>query len=233
MPIYQLNESLVFPHPSLANEDGILAVGGDLTIERLLLAYQNGIFPWYNEGEPIIWWSPDPRFVLFPEKIRITKSTRQSIRNAGFSVTFDTQFEQVIRNCKHVKRGKQPHGTWITEDMLNAYNNIHRAGFAHSVEVWKENELVGGLYGISIGKCFFGESMFHKASNASKIALIHLTLNLHRHGFWLIDCQQETDHLKRLGAEAISRSEFLQLLEKNTREQSIIGSWEHQFETVE
>ncbi len=233
MPIYLLNDSLVFPHPSLSNEDGIIAVGGDLSVKRLILAYENGIFPWYNDTDPIIWWSPDPRFVLFPEKIKISKSTRQVIRNSGFSITYDTVFESVIQNCQQIDRGAQRRGTWITEDMLQAYIKLHEAGYAHSVEVWKEDKLVGGLYGVSIGKCFFGESMFHLASNASKVALADLTSNLHRHGFWLIDCQQETDHLKRLGAEAISRMDFLQYLEKNKEEQSIIGSWKDQFEPVE
>jgi len=233
MPIYLLNEALVFPHPSLSNEDGIIAVGGDLTIDRLLLAYQNGIFPWYNEGEPIIWWSPDPRFVLFPNNIRVSKSTRQVIRNGGFTITYDTAFDQVIQECKHIKRGKTPHGTWITEEMLDAYMRLHTIGFAHSVEVWQDNELVGGLYGVSIGKIFFGESMFHKVSNASKVALIDLSVNLHRHGFWLIDCQQETNHLKSLGAEAISRENFLEYLEKNTTEQTLEGSWEDLFKKVE
>lgn len=233
MPIYLLNESLVFPNPSLSNEDGVLAVGGDLTVDRLILAYENGIFPWYNDGDPIIWWSPDPRFVLFPDKIKISKSTRQTIRNSGFRISYDTVFETVIQNCQQIDRGERRRGTWITDDMLKAYIKLHEAGYAHSVEVWKDKELVGGLYGVSIGKCFFGESMFHFASNASKVALVSLTTNLHRHGFWLIDCQQETDHLKSLGAEAISRMDFLQYLKRNTEEQTIIGSWEHQFETVE
>ena len=210
MPIFQLTEELIFPHPTLA-EDGILAVGGDLSPERLILAYQNGIFPWYNEGEPIIWHAPDPRFVLFPEKLKISKSLRQLINKKIYICTFNNDFKNVIHNCKKIKRKKQ-NGTWITDDMINAYVNLHKLGFALSVEVYnKENKLVGGLYGVKLGKVFFGESMFSKESNTSKIALAYLIEKLDLN---LIDAQVHTQHLENLGGEYISLSDFLLLLKK-------------------
>lgn len=225
MPVFLLSDDdLVFPDPSLAREDGILAIGGDLTAKRLLLAYQMGIFPWYNEGEPIIWWSPDPRFVVFPDKIRVTKSLRQVLRNGNFEVTYDTEFRKVITACQQNDRGRG-HGTWITTDMLEAYCQLHDEGYAHSTEVWKDGQLVGGLYGISLGKCFFGESMFFKVSNASKVAFVSLAKNLEALGFWMIDCQQETGHLQRLGAECLPRLQFQEILRRNTKEQTIVGKW--------
>ncbi len=226
MPVFWLSEKdLSFPHPELANEDGILAIGGDLSIERLLLAYNNGLFPWYNPDDPILWWSPDPRFVLFPEELKIAKSMRSYFNQKKFTVTFDRDFETVIRNCKSQVRKGQSGDTWISEDMVKAYCNLHRAGYAHSVEVWKESILVGGLYGVSLGKIFFGESMFSKVSNASKFGFITLVQYLINKGYTLIDCQQETEHLKSLGGRNISRAEFLERIVENQQELTVAGSW--------
>ncbi|MCT1529565.1 leucyl/phenylalanyl-tRNA--protein transferase [Sphingobacterium daejeonense] len=206
---YLLDENeLVFPHPSLADEDGLLAVGGDLSIERLLLAYENGIFPWYNEDSPILWYAPLERFVLSPAKIRISKSLKQVLRSNKFQVTIDKDFSSVIKNCAVISR-KDQDGTWIVSDMQEAYNRLHKAGYAHSVEVWQGEELVGGLYGVQVGKVFCGESMFSKVSNASKIALVHLAKNF---GLSLIDCQIPSDHLRKMGAELIPQEEYLSIL---------------------
>jgi leucyl/phenylalanyl-tRNA--protein transferase len=231
MPIYLLSEDeLQFPHPSLTSENGILAVGGDLSAERLILAYQYGIFPWFNEGDPILWWSPDPRFVLFPDELKISRSMRPYFNQKKFGCTIDRDFRAVIRHCQQNRRGRQAGmGTWITEEMLEAYVRLHELGFAHSVEVWKGDELVGGLYGLAFGKCFFGESMFTKVSNASKFGFISLVRYLEERGFWLIDCQQETRHLASLGARSISREKFLSILEKNREEDGEIGKWDHVF----
>lgn len=226
MPVFWLSEKdLNFPHPELANEDGILAIGGDLSVERLLIAYNNGLFPWYNPEDPILWWSPDPRFVLFPEELKIAKSMRSYFNQRKFEVSFDRSFEQVIRNCKTQTRKGQVGGTWISEAMVNAYCNLHKAGYAHSVEVWKDDELVGGLYGIGLGKMFFGESMFSKMSNASKVGFITLVKYLTAKDYRLIDCQQETKHLKSLGGNNISRSSFLKMVRENQDLPTIVGSW--------
>lgn len=226
MPIFWLSEREVrFPDPSLANEDGILAIGGDLSPERLLRAYRMGIFPWFNEGDPILWWSPDPRFVLFPDELKVSKSMRPYFNQAKFGLTIDQDFESVIRACQTKSRKGQLGGTWITEEMLGAYCRLHQLGYAHSVEVWEEKKLVGGLYGIALGKCFFGESMFTHVSNASKFGFIALVLILREKGFWLIDCQQETRHLKSLGARGIPRSQFLEYLQKNWREIDAPEDW--------
>lgn len=215
MPIFQLTEDLVFPHPKFANDDGILAVGGDLSVNRLILSYKNGIFPWFNEDDPIIWWSPDPRCVLFTDNIKISKSMRQLLSKNEFDVTLDNNFVDVISNCGKTKRKGQK-GTWITEEMRFAYLELHKQGFAHSVEVWNNSELVGGLYGVFIGKTFFGESMFAKKSNTSKYGFIKLVEALNKSDVSLIDCQTTTEHLISLGAEEINRDRFLQLLEVNT-----------------
>lgn len=226
MPIHWLSDqTLAFPHPKHADAQGILAVGGDLSPERLILAYQNGIFPWFNPEDPIIWWSPNPRFVLFPDKLKVAKSMRPYFNQKKYSVTYDTHFRAVITACQQSRRNYGGGGTWITEDMLEAYCVLHDLGFAHSVEVWKDDKLVGGLYGISLGKCFFGESMFAKANNASKFGFISLVRQLKNAGFWLIDCQQETKHLASLGAEAIDRTKFLEYLEKNKEESQSRGKW--------
>jgi leucyl/phenylalanyl-tRNA--protein transferase len=206
--IFRLDECLLFPDPELAEPDGLLAVGGDLSTERLLLAYQNGIFPWYGDDTPILWYSPHERFVLFPAELKVSKSMRQLLRPDKFAVTVDTCFEKVITACSSVTRNGQD-GTWITGEMKAAYIQFHSDGFAHSVEVWQQNNLVGGLYGIKMGAVFCGESMFSLASNASKIALIHLCNS----GLYqLIDCQVHTNHLASMGARLISRKEYMDVL---------------------
>ncbi|WP_425076680.1 leucyl/phenylalanyl-tRNA--protein transferase [Psychroserpens sp. S379A] len=204
-----LGDDIVFPEVSKASKEGILAVGGDLSIERLLEAYKNGIFPWFEEDEPILWWSPDPRFVLFPEKLKISKSMRQVMRNSDFRITVNEDFEAVIDNCSKIKRAGQ-NGTWITNELKEAYIKLHELGFAKSVEVWLDNELVGGLYGVDLNNgVFCGESMFSKVSNASKVGFISFVQNTN---YKLIDCQVYTNHLESLGAEEMSRQEFLKHL---------------------
>lgn len=215
MPIYRLSKELVFPPPSLGTEEGLLAVGGDLSPERLLLAYCNGIFPWFSKNEPILWWSPDPRFILYPNDIVISHSMKKILKKQTFNVTFDKCFRDVITNCGKLREDKE--GTWITQDMVEAYCKLHDLGYAHSVEAWYEEKLVGGLYGIAIGKCFFGESMFSTMSNASKAAFITLTQKLIENDFLVIDCQVYTKHLESLGAVNVPREEFLKLIEKGIR----------------
>ena len=213
MPVFRLAEDLLFPPPALAEEDGLLAVGGDLSNDRILLAYSMGIFPWYSDGSPILWWSPDPRLVLIPEDLKVSRSLSQVIKKGVFSVTIDTAFDRVIRNCAEVNRKRQQ-GTWITEEMIRAYISLHCAGYAHSVESWDSGELVGGLYGIALGKAFFGESMLAIKSNASKVAFVTLVEYLNKLNFSFVDCQVTTEHLKSLGAREISRKKFLQMLKK-------------------
>ena len=207
MPVYRLSDDLVFPHPSLADPSGLLAVGGDLSPERLLLAYANGIFPWYSDPDPILWWSPDPRLVLFPGELKISHSLRRTLKKQVFEVTLNGAFGEVIRAC-----GRTRDETWITREMIEAYEALHELGFAHSVETFCEGRLVGGLYGIALGRAFFGESMFSVMSDASKVALVCLVEHLSERGFQFIDCQTSTEHLKSLGAREISRKEFLGLL---------------------
>lgn len=224
MPIYELNELPIFPDPEEA-ENGIVAVGGDLSIERLLMAYSSGIFPWYNDGEPIIWWSPDPRFVLFPEKLKVSKSMKQLLRKKAFRVTMDTAFGEVIRECASA-RYRDRTGTWITKEMIEAYEQMHLMGFAHSVEVWnQEGQLAGGLYGVALGQCYFGESMFFKESNASKYGFIKLVEMLRKRDYQLIDCQVFTQHLESLGAEHVSRKSFIKMVEAYTSEPRNVGTW--------
>lgn len=226
MPVFWLPEDeLIFPHPELANRDGILAIGGDLSPQRLLLAYESGIFPWFNPEDPIIWWSPDPRFVLFPEELKVARSMRPIFNQQKFSLTLDQDFQAVIKGCQAQYRKGQGGGTWITDDMVEAYTTVHELGYAHSVEVWQDGNLVGGLYGLAIGKCFFGESMFARVSNASKFGFISLVKKLQELEFWLIDCQQNTRHLASLGARGIPRKEFLSYLERNKGEETLLGSW--------
>lgn len=222
---YWLNDSLVFPPVTEANRQGILALGGDLSVERLLLAYSSGIFPWYSEGEPIVWYSPNPRFVLFPEKLSVSKSMRQTLKRGQFQVTLDTNFRAVMTNCQQVRREKQE-GTWITNDMLEAYCALHEQGYAHSVEVWEAGKLVGGLYGVSLGRIFFGESMFAHVSNASKTGFITLVGKLAERGFQLIDSQVYTAHLDSLGAESIPRRNYIQLLKTAIETgETLRGKW--------
>lgn len=208
----------------MAQPNGVLAIGGDLGFERLMLAYQYGIFPWYNADDPIIWWHPDPRFVLFTEDVRITKSMRPYFNQERFRLTLDQNFEAVLRACKTVKR-KDQKDTWISEDIIRAYTTLHEQGYAHSVEVWEGNDLVGGMYGVSLGKIFFGESMFSKVSNASKFGLIALCHILHKKGFPFIDCQISNSHLKSMGGRYISRSAFLAYLRANMKMETLRGSW--------
>lgn len=207
--IFQLDERLLFPKPELAEPDGLLALGGDLSSERLILAYQHGIFPWYSDDTPILWYAPHERFVLYPSELRISKSMRQVLRSARFKVTVNEAFEQVINACSMVPREGQD-GTWITDDMKQAYLNLHQLGHAHSYEVWLHDELVGGLYGVPTGRVFCGESMFSKVSNASKTALISLCQSGLYH---LVDCQVHTEHLESMGAKFISREAYLHILQ--------------------
>lgn len=211
MPLYLLTDDLIFPDLRLSMDDGLLAIGGDLSTERLMLAYRSGIFPWFSEGEPLMWWSPPERMVLFPDELKIHKSMRPVLNQHRFRITFDQAFGEVIQNCARIHRPGQP-GTWITADMQQAYRVLHQKGYAHSVEVWQADELVGGLYGIAVGKVFCGESMFAKVSNASKAGFITLVQHLQQQGFELIDCQIYTDHLASLGAAEIDREEFIHLL---------------------
>lgn len=206
-----LNENLWFPPVSEALGDGLLAIGGDLKPERLILAYKNGIFPWYD-GDLPLWWNPNPRFVLFPEELVVSKSMKNTINQQKFVFTINQAFEEVIDNCKKIERKNQD-GTWINEDVKTAYIQLHKMGYAHSAETWLNNQLVGGLYGIKMGKIFFGESMFAKESNASKFALIHYVQQLQTEGIALIDCQVYTEHLESLGAKMIMREQFMQLIE--------------------
>ena len=217
MPVFQLNRDIVFPSPELAEPDGLIAVGGDLSPERLLEAYRSGIFPWYSEGDPILWWTPSPRLALFPEEFYISRRLARIIRQNIFSVTADSAFEEVITNCA-AKRSENRNETWITQDMLSAYCHLHELGYAHSIECWKEDKLVGGLYGIALDQVFFGESMFSDMSNSSKIALNALVQHAIKSGIVLIDCQMRTEHLINLGAREISRARFQNLLRKNIQE---------------
>jgi len=206
MSVYLLSCAPDFPPADAANPDGLLAVGGDLSPERLLIAYQNGIFPWFGPHDPILWWSPDPRLVLYPDKLHVAKSLAKTLRQGRFRMTFDQAFAEVIRGCRDCRRDS---GTWIVPAMVNAYGRLHQMGFAHSVEAWDDQGLAGGLYGVSLGRCFFGESMFSRRPNASKAALVHLVGFLKRLGFGLIDCQVSSDHLRGLGAREIPRDLFL------------------------
>ena len=206
-----LKKEILFPNVETANRDGIIAIGGDLSQERLILAYKSGIFPWYNEGEPIVWYSPDPRMVLYPKKLEISKSMRSVLNSGKFKITFNQNFEEVITNCKMIDRKDQP-GTWITDEMQKAYIGLHKTGIAKSVEVWQNDTMVGGLYGIDIGHGFCGESMFSKVSNASKTAFIHLVQKCEKENYKIIDCQVYNEHLASLGAEEISRKEFIKIL---------------------
>ena len=201
-----------FPPLTWANEDGLLAMGGDLSPQRLLRAYRRGIFPWFNEEDPILWWSLDPRMILIPQQFKLSNSLAKVIRNGGFEVRVDTAFEQVMRACAAPRKDQE--GTWISEDIIAGYAGLHDMGYAHSVETWLNGELVGGLYGVSIGRMFYGESMFCRVSNASKVAIAHLCAQLTRWEFGMIDCQMETSHLGSLGGYSIPRDKFITELEK-------------------
>lgn len=226
MPVFQLTDDILFPPPELAREDGLLAVGGDLSVPRLLLAYQHGIFPWYSPGEPILWWAPAPRCVLFPAEFHLSTRTERLRRQGKFAVTFDTAFAQVMGDCAGLRADDAGNGTWIDEAMQAAYGELHRLGHAHSVECWQQGELVGGLYGVALGGIFFGESMFSRKANASKIALAALVERLADWEFDLIDCQVASDHLIRLGARLIPGAEFQQRLTAALGKEGRRGSWQ-------
>jgi leucyl/phenylalanyl-tRNA--protein transferase len=214
-----------FPDPLKAGKDGLLAAGGDLSAEALISAYSAGIFPWYDADSPILWWSPDPRLVLFPEHFQLSYTLKQTIKRGKYTVRFDHDFPAVIRCCALVQRRNQK-GTWITPDMQQAYINLHQQGYAHSVETYSADVLAGGLYGVSLGRAFFGESMFHHQADASKVALYYLVEQMKKWDFHFIDAQQPTAHLKSLGAEEISRKEFLGRLKKALEYPARIGKWE-------
>ncbi len=224
MPIFRLDYEITFPPAELADQDGILAIGGDLSPQRLIRAYSDGIFPWYSDGQPILWWSPDPRMVLYPANLRISKSMQQVIKSKKFSITLDKEFEAVITACK-MARGRDRRSTWITAEMRNAYIELHRLGYAHSVEVWADQKLAGGLYGVSLGSVFFGESMFTRISNASKFGFIQLVCLLHEKKFTMIDCQVPSEHLSGFGAEEIGRPEFLSGLKEGLKDKTLEGNW--------
>lgn len=215
---------------ALAEPDGLLAAGGDLSASRLLEAYRHGIFPWYGPEQPILWWSPDPRLVLRPSNIRISRSMDKVLRNRSYEVRFDTEFERVVRACAAPR--DEDGGTWISEDMIVAYRALHELGFAHSVETWVDEQLVGGLYGINIGRMFYGESMFSRVADASKIALVHLCQVLKQHDYPLIDCQMQTAHLQRMGGETMPRAQFCQEVAELVLQPSIIKSWDFSFRSV-
>ena len=215
MPLHVLNERIWFPPVSEADEDGLLAIGGDLSIERILFAYKNGIFPWYD-GDVPLWWSPNPRFILLPDELKVSKSMRALLKKNAFEFTINKAFEKVITACKQIER-KDQDGTWINDDIINSYTNLHKSGFAHSAEVWFDDELVGGLYGIRMGNIFFGESKFSNKSNASKYAFIKFVQHLKEEGVVMIDCQVYTEHLESLGARMIDRDLFLEILHKHIK----------------
>ena len=214
MPVFQLTEKIIFPPPELAEENGLLAIGGDLSAKRLLLAYSKGIFPWYSAGEPILWWSPSPRLVIIPNEFKVPSRLSRFIKQQKYKVTMDQAFHQVIMACANAAN-RQEKGTWIDDDMIEAYTLLHEMGYAHSVECWMDDELVGGLYGIALGKIFFGESMFSRQSNASKVAFVYLAEKLLERDFDLIDCQLKTEHLMQFGAREIPGAEFQDLLAKS------------------
>jgi len=223
MTVFYLTDKILFPPVHYAEPSGILAVGGDLAPERLLEAYSRGIFPWFSDDSPIIWWSPDPRFVVYPGKVKVSRSMRKVLERGIFRITFDTAFMEVVTECSMPRKHEQ--GTWITEDMIEAYVKLHAMGFAHSVEAWNGDTLAGGLYGVSLGRVFFGESMFSRESNASKAAFITLAINLRRSGFDIIDSQVHTDHLESLGAFEMPREEFIGIIKKSLSAETIKGNW--------
>ncbi len=232
MAVFLTSDTPAFPHPENANPDGLLAIGGKLDIQWLITAYEQGIFPWFDDENPILWWSPNPRIVLFPQDFKLSKSLRRVIKQKKFEVRFDSCFSQVIENCAITPRQDNP-GTWITSEVKRAYTDLHEFGIAHSVEVFDKDKLVGGLYGVSLGKAFFGESMFFLQRDASKLSLYYLCQELSRWGFHFIDAQVETSHLMSLGAVKMERSHFLQILETATNHPTCLGKWtktiQHEF----
>ncbi len=224
MTVYRLNREPIFPRPEAADPEGMLAIGGDLSIPRLLEAYRRGIFPWFSEDQPILWWSPDPRMVLPPKEFHCPKRLERVLRSSKFTFTLDRDFPSVIHTCATAERPEQD-GTWITDGMVEAYIALHEAGYAHSVEAWSDGNLAGGLYGISLGSCFFGESMFAHESDASKAAFTMLVQQLIDWGYTLIDCQLHTEHLARFGARDIPRHDFLQQLAQGLENPTRLGPW--------
>jgi leucyl/phenylalanyl-tRNA--protein transferase len=225
MPVYRLDRRIpIFPSPEEAEPDGLIAVGGDLSVPRLLEAYSNGIFPWFEPGEELLWWSPDPRLILEPGKLRVSRSLRATIRKGTYETRFDTAFRDVIQGCASIKR-KHEDGTWISRDIKRAYGELHDLGLAHSIESWADGELVGGLYGVRLGAAFFGESMFAKRTDASKVAVAALCDQCLKRGIEFIDCQIRSEHLISLGAETISRTEFLARLQTTNAQDFEPGSW--------
>jgi leucyl/phenylalanyl-tRNA---protein transferase len=223
--LFRIPDQHVFPDPSLSEPSGLLGVGGDLSVPRLLLAYRQGIFPWYSDGQPILWWSPDPRMVLRTDSLKVPRSLGKRIRQQRYRVTMDQAFSQVIRNCKSADRPGQA-GTWLTQAMLDGYDALHAAGHAHSVEAWDaDGSLVGGLYGVAIGQLYCGESMFAHAPDASKVAFVHLVRQLHQWGFPIVDCQVYTDHLDRFGATEVPRQEYLRTIQPLVAAPGKTGTW--------
>jgi leucyl/phenylalanyl-tRNA---protein transferase len=223
MPFFRLSAEPTFPPPELAEPEGLLAIGGDLSTERILTAYRHGIFPWYEPGGPILWWSPDPRLVLIPRELRITRRLARTIRQGKFETRYNTSFAQVIRACAETPR-QHEEGTWITPEMQQAYIRLHELGHAQCMESWREGRLVGGIYGVRVGRCFCGESMFHRETDASKVALAALAQRLQAEGVDIIDCQVKSDHLVYLGAREIPRARFLHLLKSGARGRPRIGT---------
>lgn len=226
MPIYLLGKKTVFPSPELATPEGIIAAGGDLSPQRLLNAYAAGIFPWFTEEDPILWWSPDPRMVLLPGDLHISASMKKLLKKKWFHITYDRHFQEVIEGCGMPRKTQQ--GTWITKEIRDAYVRLHELGYAHSVEVWDSpgKKLVGGLYGVSLGKCFFGESMFHLVTNASKYGFVTFVQKLFKIGFMMVDGQVPSPHLKKLGCKEIPRKEFLNRLAEGLKHETVLGKWE-------
>ncbi|MCK5695341.1 MAG: leucyl/phenylalanyl-tRNA--protein transferase [Desulfobacula sp.] len=224
MPLFRLSKRIDFPPAWLARSDGLLCIGGDLSPTRLLLAYKNGIFSWFSKDEPFLWWSPDPRLVLFPKEINISKSLNKKIKKNLLKVTVDTAFEQTIRSCAKPRK-KEHEGTWLVDEMIDSYIQLHNMGYAHSIETWRDNKLVGGLYGVCLGGSFFGESMFSFESDASKIALVALANHLTKQCFDLIDCQVTTPHLLNMGACEISRNSFLDIINKSVKRKNFKNIW--------
>ena len=224
MSIFLLDDENSFPPVEYAGREGLLAVGGDLNINRLISAYRQGIFPWYSSDSPILWWSPDPRMILLPNNFILRKSLRNTLNKNTYEVRFDTNFREVIKLCAQVKR-KDQEDTWITPQMMEAYIRLHKSGYCHSAESYHQNKLVGGLYGVSLGKAFFGESMFHTMRDASKVALYYLVKKLQAWNFDFIDVQQDTQHLRSLGARPLSRNKFLTLLKESLQHPDRTGNW--------
>ncbi len=229
MPLFRLSRKLDFPPAWLARSDGLLCIGGDLTYKRLLLAYEKGIFPWFSDEEPILWWSPDPRLVLFPNDIHISKSLKKKFKKNHYRLTIDNAFEQTIVSCAQPRNNGQE-GTWLVEEMIDAYINLHTLGYAHSVETWKNGKLTGGLYGVCLGGSFFGESMFSFEPDASKLALVALACFLGHHNFDLIDCQVTTSHLLSMGAMEISRNRFLDTIAHSVKREELRHIWDPDIE---